>query len=54
MNDLEKQVLRMIGEDPDAPDVFTDDPDLLWSRGLRRKGPEYARLSTMPCDPSMN
>jgi len=26
VNALEKQVLRIIGEDPSAPDVFTDDP----------------------------
>ncbi|MGI9626239.1 MAG: YqgE/AlgH family protein [Longimicrobiales bacterium] len=35
-------------------DVFTDQPDLLWSRVLRRKGPEYRQLSRMPHDPSMN
>jgi len=35
-------------------DVFTDAPDLLWSRVLDRKGPEYRRLSRMPYDPSMN
>lgn len=35
-------------------DVFTDAPDLLWSRILERKGPEYRRLSRMPFDPSMN
>ena len=35
-------------------DVFTDAPDLLWSRVLERKGPEYLRLSRMPYDPSMN
>ncbi|MDX1647736.1 MAG: YqgE/AlgH family protein [Longimicrobiales bacterium] len=35
-------------------DVFTDNPDLLWSRVLRRKGAEYHRLSRMPYDPSMN
>ena len=35
-------------------DDFTDNPDLLWSRVLRRKGPEYRMLSTMPYDPSMN
>lgn len=37
-----------------AEDVFTDSPDLLWSRVLQRKGPEYQRLSKMPYDPSMN
>ncbi|HSH74337.1 MAG TPA: YqgE/AlgH family protein, partial [Longimicrobiales bacterium] len=35
-------------------DVFTDQPDLLWSRVPERKGPEYRRLSRMPYDPSMN
>ncbi len=35
-------------------DVFTDAPDLLWSRVLERKGPGYHRLSRMPYDPSMN
>lgn len=35
-------------------DVFTDAPDLLWSRVLRRKGPEYERLSRVPFDPTMN
>jgi putative transcriptional regulator len=37
-----------------ADDVFTDSPDLLWSRVLERKGPEYRRMSRMPFDPSMN
>jgi len=35
-------------------DVFTDVPELLWSRVLRRKGPEYELLSRMPFDPNMN
>jgi putative transcriptional regulator len=35
-------------------DVFTDDPDDLWSQVLRRKGREYVLLSTMPEDPSLN
>jgi putative transcriptional regulator len=35
-------------------DVFTAVPDLLWSRVLERKGPEYRRLSRMPFDPGMN
>ena len=37
-----------------ADDVFTDSPDLLWSRVLERKGPEFRVLSRMPYDPSMN
>lgn len=35
-------------------DVFTQAPELLWSRVLERKGPEYRQLSRMPYDPSMN
>ncbi|MEX2531367.1 MAG: YqgE/AlgH family protein [Gemmatimonadota bacterium] len=34
--------------------VFTAVPDLLWTNVLRRKGPEYAALSRIPYDPSMN
>jgi putative transcriptional regulator len=35
-------------------DVFTEDPDGLWSAVLRRKGGEYGLISTMPFDPSLN
>ena len=35
-------------------DVFTDDPDELWSAVLRRKGRDYVLLATMPEDPSLN
>lgn len=35
-------------------DVFTDAPDLLWSRVLQRKGPEYHQLSKVHFDPTMN
>jgi putative transcriptional regulator len=35
-------------------DVFTAEPDDLWSLVLRRKGQQYALLSTMPIDPSLN
>lgn len=37
-----------------AGDVFTDAPELLWSRILKRKGPEFEGLSRMPYDPRMN
>lgn len=43
-----------IVEEATEDDVFTDHPDLLWSRVLRRKGPGYRTLSKMPYDPSMN
>ena len=35
-------------------DVFTDDPDGLWSDVLRRKGGPYGVLAAMPPDPSLN
>ena len=35
-------------------DVFTDEPDDLWSAVLRRKGGPYVLLSTLPPDPSLN
>ncbi len=35
-------------------DVFTDSPELLWSRVLRRKGPGFERMSRVPFDPRMN
>jgi putative transcriptional regulator len=37
-----------------AEDVFTGKPEKLWSGVLQRKGGEYALLSTMPPDPSLN
>jgi putative transcriptional regulator len=35
-------------------DVFTADPESLWSTVLRRKGRDYVLLATMPMDPSLN
>ena len=35
-------------------DVFSDDPERLWSAVLRRKGGIYELLSRMPSDPSVN
>jgi putative transcriptional regulator len=35
-------------------DVFTDDPDELWSIVLRRKGGPFGVLALMPPDPSSN
>jgi putative transcriptional regulator len=41
--------------EPALPDdVFTDDPDGLWSAVLRRKGGAYRVLAAMPPDPSLN
>ena len=41
-------------EPPERPEIFTEDPDGLWSHVLRRKGREFALLSTMPLDPTLN
>jgi putative transcriptional regulator len=35
-------------------DVFSDEPEGLWSRVLRRKGGRFRLLATMPYDPSLN
>ena len=35
-------------------DVFTDDPDGLWSTVLERKGGSFTLLARMPPDPSLN
>jgi putative transcriptional regulator len=35
-------------------DIFTEDPDGLWSELLRRKGGEYELVARMPIDPSLN
>ena len=37
-----------------ATDVFTPDPDGLWSEVLDRQGGEYRLLARMPDDPSLN
>jgi putative transcriptional regulator len=41
-------------EDAVPDDVFTEDPDGLWSLVLRRKGGEYELVARMPYDPSLN
>jgi putative transcriptional regulator len=37
-----------------ADDVFTDDPEGLWSAVLRRKGGPFSMLASMPPDPLLN
>jgi putative transcriptional regulator len=37
-----------------ADDVFTEEPEELWSTVLRRKGGPFGVLATMPPDPSRN
>jgi putative transcriptional regulator len=43
-----------IVEPPRREELFSEDPEGLWASVLRRKGREYALLSTMPPDPSVN
>jgi putative transcriptional regulator len=41
--------------EPAGPnDIFTDDPEGLWSDLLRRKGGQYELVARMPLDPSLN
>jgi putative transcriptional regulator len=40
--------------DPDPGDIFSEDPDELWSSALERKGGAFALLARMPADPSVN
>jgi putative transcriptional regulator len=43
-----------ITQAPLPEDVFTEDPDGLWSEVLTRMGGSYALLARMPLDPSVN
>jgi putative transcriptional regulator len=43
-----------IVEPAEADDIFTDDPESLWSDLLRRKGGQYELVARMPLDPSLN
>ena len=43
-----------IVEPPLREELFSPEPDGLWSAVLRRMGREFALLSTMPPDPSLN
>ncbi len=51
-NELEEDSWILEAALPD--DVFTADPEGLWTAVLRRKGAKYRLLSTMPLDPSLN
>ncbi len=50
--ELEEESWLVLPAEPD--DLFSDDPDGLWSAVLRRQGGSYALLSLMPPDPSLN
>jgi putative transcriptional regulator len=50
----ELQEAAWIVEPAEPTDVFTVEPDALWSSVLRRKGGPFTLLATMPLDPSLN
>jgi putative transcriptional regulator len=52
--ETELEEAAWIVEPADPADVFTADPDALWSSVLRRKGGPFTLLATMPLDPSLN
>lgn len=43
-----------ITHDAEPQDVFSEDPEELWSGVLTRKGGSYALIARMPPDPSVN
>jgi putative transcriptional regulator len=43
-----------IVEPPIPRELFPDDPETLWNDVLARKGGQYALISRMPVDPSLN
>ena len=43
-----------IVEAPIPRELFPDDPDTLWNDVLARKGGQYALISRMPEDPTLN
>jgi putative transcriptional regulator len=51
-SELEEESWLVLPAEPD--DLFSDDPDGLWSTVLRRQGGPYALLSLMPPDPTLN
>ena len=38
----------------DAEDIFSEEPEELWSAVLERKGGQFALIARMPVDPSLN
>ncbi len=52
--DAEVQENDWIAQAATPADVFTDEPEQLWSSVLTRKGGSYALLARMPSDPSLN
>jgi putative transcriptional regulator len=51
-SELQEESWLVLPAEPD--DLFSDDPNGLWSSVLRRQGGPYALLSLLPPDPSLN
>jgi putative transcriptional regulator len=53
---LEQEIAEeaWLDADPVPSDVFTEDPEGLWSEVLDRKGGSYRLVARMPEDPSLN
>jgi putative transcriptional regulator len=52
--DGEMEEEAWLAQPASVEDVFTGEPDRLWSTVLRRMGGDYAMLALMPDDPSTN
>jgi putative transcriptional regulator len=52
--DTEMEEEAWLVEVPTPDDVFTAQPDQLWSSVVRRKGSRFSMLALMPDDPSLN
>jgi putative transcriptional regulator len=52
--DAELESSDWIVASPRPEDVFTEDPESLWSTVLRREGSQHRFLATMPLDPTAN
>jgi putative transcriptional regulator len=52
--DAEMEREDWIVESAEREEVFTDDPEHLWSAVLERKGGRYALVARMPADPRVN
>jgi putative transcriptional regulator len=52
--DVEVEQGDWIAHAPQPQDVFTEEPEQLWSEVLTRKGGSYALIARMPADPNLN
>jgi putative transcriptional regulator len=52
--EAELEIDSWIVEPPLPAELFPDDPQTLWNDVLARKGGQYALISRMPTDPSLN